>query len=194
LRKVNVDEPAKVSKGSAGKPVELCSGTASSNELPFYQDSNYTLGRDAVEIVGVARNAENGRVTVAWKMQVAQIAEDGSPTQIIIPGPSADHKGCAIHLHLATEDGAEVAPDVRVVFEASGPGGVDRQVIFDGDYGQFTMAPDYTIAAQMRGVAKNDYSITLAVTLPNATAEPDLDHEESTFEIKCFKHLLTLSA
>jgi hypothetical protein len=33
--------------------------------------------------------------------------------------------------------------------------------MFDGHYGQFAEAPDHTVAAQMRGVAKNDYSIRL---------------------------------
>jgi alkanesulfonate monooxygenase SsuD/methylene tetrahydromethanopterin reductase-like flavin-dependent oxidoreductase (luciferase family) len=161
LRKVNVDEPINASEESTAKPVEVSSAEASSGELPFYQDSNYTLSRDVVEMVGVARNAENGRVTVAWEMQVAQIAEDGSPTQIIIPGPSPDHRGCTIHLYLVTRDGSEVASDARVVVEANGPAGVDKQVMFDGHYGQFAEAPDHTVAAQMRGVAKNDYSIRL---------------------------------
>jgi hypothetical protein len=194
LRKVNIDELAKPSGGGAERPIEVSSITNHRNELPFYQDSNYTLSPDAVEVIGVARKANNGRVTVAWEMQVAQIAEDGSPTQIIIPGPSPDHKGCAIHLQLATRDGAEVAADARVVLEASGPDGVEKQVVFEGDYGQFTQAADHTVSAQIRGVARNDYSICLAVTLSTAYAEPDLDHEESSFEIKCFKHLLTLSA
>jgi hypothetical protein len=46
----------------------------------------------------------------------------------------------------------------------------------------------------MRGVARNDCSIELSVTLPASAAEPDLEHEESAFEIKGFKHLVTLSA
>jgi hypothetical protein len=192
LRKVNVDEPAMAIEKSA--PIEVRSATSSSNGLPFYQDSNYTLNRDAVELTGVARNAENGRVTLAWEMQVAKIAEDGSPTQIIVPGPTPDHKGCAIQLHLVTRDGAEIADDVKVVLEASDPGGADKQVMFEEEYRQFKQAPDHTVGAQQRGVAKNDYTIRLAVTLPSATPEPDLDHEDSTFEIRCFKHFLTLSA
>jgi hypothetical protein len=127
-------------------------------------------------------------------MQVARIAEDGSPTQIIVPGPAPEHKGCAIELHLVTNNGAEIADDATIVLEASGPDGADRQVMFEGLYKQFTKAPGHTVAAQMRGIARNDYSIRLAISLPIDAAEPDLEHEESTFAIKCFKHLLTLSA
>ena len=192
LRQVNVDELAMSREKSA--PIEVRSATSSSNGLPFYQDSNYTLNRDAVELMGVARQAANGRLTLAWEMQVAPMAEDGSPTQIIVPRPTSDHKGCAIQLHLVTRDGAEVADDATVVLEASGPGGADKQVMFEGEYRQFKQAPDHTVGAQQRGVAKNDCTIRLAVTLLNTTPEPDLDHEESTFAIKCFKHLLTLSA
>jgi hypothetical protein len=144
--------------------------------------------------MGVARHAANGRLTLAWEMQVAPIAEDGSPTQIIVPRPTSDHKGCAIQVHLVTRAGAEIADDATVVLEASGPGGADKQVMFEGEYRQFKQAPDHTVGAQQRGVAKNDYTIRLAVTLSSTTPEPDLDHDESTFAIKCFKHLLTLSA
>ena len=80
------------------------------------------------------------------------------------------------------------------MLEASGPDDVDRQIMFEGIYRQFTEAADHTVAAQRRGVAKNDYSIRLLVSLPSTAAEPDLEHDKSTFTIKCFKHLLTLSA
>jgi hypothetical protein len=63
LRRVNVDETATAAEGLTATPLEIRS--ASGNGLPFYQDSNYTLNPDAVEMVGVARNAENGRVTLA---------------------------------------------------------------------------------------------------------------------------------
>jgi alkanesulfonate monooxygenase SsuD/methylene tetrahydromethanopterin reductase-like flavin-dependent oxidoreductase (luciferase family) len=191
LRKINVDEPAKVKEEPAA--VELRS-TASNNGLPFYQDYNYALSPDAVEMTGVSRATNDRQVTLAWEMQVAKIAEDGSPTQIIVPGPTEDHKGCAITLHLLTHHGVDIAGDARVVLAANGPDGVDAQVMFDGNYGQFRGAPKHTVPAQSRGVAKNDYCIRLAVTLPASSPEPDLEDEECTFEIKCFKYLLTLSA
>jgi alkanesulfonate monooxygenase SsuD/methylene tetrahydromethanopterin reductase-like flavin-dependent oxidoreductase (luciferase family) len=194
LRKINVDDPPNAGEPISARPIEVSSTAASSSDLPFYRDFNYTLSPDAIETIGVVRNAENGSVTVAWEMQVAKIADDGSPTQIIVPGPSPDHKGCAIRLNLVTRAGEPVTSDARVVLEANGPDNADLQIIFDGRYGQFVQAPEYTIPAQMRGVARNDYSIKLSVTLPAIAAEPDLEHEESAFEIKCFKHLLTLSA
>jgi len=194
LRKVNLDDAPEVGEQTGARPIEVSSTTTAAGELPFYQDFNYTLGPDAIETVGVARNAENGSVTVAWEMQLAKIADDGSPTQIIVPGPSPEHKGCAIRLSLVTSDGAPVIDDARVVLEANGPGGADPQIMFDGRYAQFVQASDHTVAAQMRGVARNDYAIKLSVTLPSTAAEPDLEHVESGFEIKCFKHLVTLSA
>lgn len=194
LRKINVDVAPEASAQMAARSIEVSSRAAAGSELPFYQDFNYTLSPDAIETVGIVRNAENGSVTVAWEMQVAKIADDGSPTQIIVPGPSPDHKGCAIRLNLVTCEGAPIVGDARVVLEANGPGDATPQVMFDGHYGQFMQAPEHTVAAQMRGVARNDYSIKLFVTSPTGTAEPDLEHEESTFEIKCFKHLVTLSA
>jgi alkanesulfonate monooxygenase SsuD/methylene tetrahydromethanopterin reductase-like flavin-dependent oxidoreductase (luciferase family) len=193
LRKINLDEAPKVSAEIVARSIEV-SSTANSSELPFYQDFNYTLSSDAIETIGVVRTVDNGSVTVGWEMQVAKIADDGSPTQLIVPGPSPEHKGCAIRLKLVTSDGRPVTEDARVVLEANGPGGADPQIMFDGCYGQFAQAPEHTIAAQMRGIARNDYSIKLLVTLPSSAAEPDLEHEESAFEIKCFKHLVTLSA
>jgi alkanesulfonate monooxygenase SsuD/methylene tetrahydromethanopterin reductase-like flavin-dependent oxidoreductase (luciferase family) len=194
LRKVNVDEQPQVHDGLRGGSFEVSASTASLDGLAFYQDSNYTLEPEAVEVLGVARKAKNGQVTVEWEMRVAPIAEDGSPTQIIIPGPCREHRGCAIRLHLVTQEGTEVASDAKVVLEAIGPGEADRQCMFEGDYGHFLDAPNRTMAAQGRGVAKNDYSIRLSISVPVTSAEPYLEHEDSTFAIKCFKHILTLSA
>jgi hypothetical protein len=84
-------------------------------------------------------------------------AEDGSPTQIIVPAPSSEHKGCAISLNLVTSDGTPVIGDARIVLEAIGPGGAEPQIMFDGRYSQFAESPEHTVGAQMRGVARNDY-------------------------------------
>jgi hypothetical protein len=192
LRKINIDD-AETGQEELPGIVEV-SSESSSPDLPFYEDSNYTLSPDAIETIGILRNAENGSVTVSWEMQIAKIADDGSPTQIIIPGPTAEHKGCAIRLNLVTSDGTPLTNDARVVLKLRGPDRNDPQIIFDGRYGQFAQTPEQTVAAQMRGVARNDYSIELSVTLLSSAAEPDLEHEESAFEIKCFKHLVTLSA
>lgn len=194
LRKINVDEALSATNQMAANLIEVRRAATSSSDLPFYQDSNYTLGRDAIETLGVVRRADNGRVTMAWEMQVAKMGEDGSPTQIIVPGPSSEHKGCAIQLNVVASDGTPIADDARVVLEAIGPGDAEPQIMFDGRYGQFAKAHEHTVAAQTRGVARNDYLIKLSITTPSADAEPDLEHEESAFEIKCFKHLVTLSA
>src|SRR5207248_4699570 len=99
-----------------------------------------------------------------------------------------------IHLHLASDRGAEIDDDAAVVLEAIGPEGLDAQRMFEGTYREFKAARDHTLPAQTRGVAKNDYAIRLAITVPALVPEPDLEHEDSTFEIKCFKYLFTLSA
>jgi alkanesulfonate monooxygenase SsuD/methylene tetrahydromethanopterin reductase-like flavin-dependent oxidoreductase (luciferase family) len=193
LRKINIDDDAEASTVGLAGTGELSSERSSGN-LPFYQDYNYTLSPDAIETIGILRNDENGSLTVGWGMQIAKIADDGSPTQIIIPGPTTEHKGCAIRLNLVTSDGTPLTDDARVVLKAESPDGTDSQIMFDGRYRQFGETSEQTVAAQMRGVARNDYSIELSVTLPSSAAEPDFEHEESVFEIKCFKHLVTLSA
>jgi hypothetical protein len=191
LRKINVDEPPQEKES---RVPEVRATAPSHDELPFYRDYNYTLNPDAVETLEVSRATDNGQVTLAWEMQLAGIAEDGSPTQIIVPGPTEDHNGCAISLHLLSHEGSEIAGGARVVLAAAAPDGLDPQVMFNGNYEQFKVAPNHTMGAQRRGVARNGYRIRLAVTVPVSSPEPDLEHEESIFEIKCFKHLITLSA
>jgi hypothetical protein len=39
------------------------------------------------------------------------------------------------------------------------------------------------VPAQKRGVARNDYSIELSVTLPSSAAQPDLENEESVSKL-----------
>jgi hypothetical protein len=192
LRKINVDDPAEPLERS--RLGEFHSSESSHAELPFYQDYNYILSPDAVELTNVTRSIQDGYITNRWEMQVARITEDGSPTQIIVPGPSADHRGCAIYLHLQSSSGVEIDDDAAVVIDTIGPDGLDAQRMFVGTYGEFKAADSHIVPAQTRGVAKNDYLIRLAFTVAVSSVEPDLEHEDSTFEIKCFKPLFTLSA
>ena len=126
--------------------------------------------------------------------QLAELAEDGSPTQLIVPGPSKDHLGCALLLHAVDSSGNEIPDTAEVIFETAAPDGSDRQVMFKGSYGDFKRSPDGIVPAQQRGVAQNGYMIRMAVVVPEGDAAPDLEAEQSTFSVRCFKHLMTVSA
>jgi alkanesulfonate monooxygenase SsuD/methylene tetrahydromethanopterin reductase-like flavin-dependent oxidoreductase (luciferase family) len=194
LRKINQDQGSSTIDQTTAKPTEVFSEGTTDSELPFYGDFNYSLSPDAIETVGVARKAENGHVTATWEMQVAKIGEDGSPTQIIVPGRSTEHKGCAIRLNLVARNGTPIGGDAEVTLDTIGPADAKAQIMFKGRYSEFAQASGHTVGAQTRGVARNDYSIRLSITVPSEAAEPDLEHDESTFEIRCFKYLVTLSA
>lgn len=163
-------------------------------KLEYFGNSNYILSPDAIEARRPTRQQSDTHVTHSWNLQVAEIAEDGSPTQIIVPGPSTNHIGCAIKVYLTTEEGSEVGDDADIIFETASPTGHNRQVLFEGKYGDFRRAADHTLPAQSRGVAENDYYIRLAVRVRTAELQPDLDNGESAFQVRCFKHLMTVSA
>lgn len=188
LRPLNVDTT------SDAEAKRIIVANAPLKEPEFFGNSNYALSPDAIEMRGVSRQLNGHAVTTSWNMQVAEIAEDGSPTQIIVPGPSSDHIGCAIYLHLVAEDGSQISEDAEIILEAAAPTGQNRQVMFQGKYREFTHSEHHTVAAQSRGVAENDYVLRLAVNVAIGQPEPDLEGGESTFQIKCFKHLMTVSA
>jgi alkanesulfonate monooxygenase SsuD/methylene tetrahydromethanopterin reductase-like flavin-dependent oxidoreductase (luciferase family) len=199
LSKINVD-PLKTGACNGGpRPYEVRSQAGAEGVLPLYGDFNYVLSRDAVETLGVARRTDGKTLTVGWEMRVPDRAEDGSPTQIIFPAPCREHRGSAIRLRAVAKGGGEISDDARVFLEAHDENGGDRQTIFDGKYRQFAAIEDQhaanaAIAAQNRGVAGDRYSIFLGITVPPGAPEPDLDAEESFFELECFKHLVTITA
>lgn len=197
LRQLNVD--ASGPETAAATAVYEVTGAEQDENLPLYQDFNYVITRDAPETLRTFATSDNGAITAGWEMRVPEREPDGFPYQIIFVGPTRDHRGSAIRLHLSGKDGGAVSPDAEVLLEASHESGVDRQVIFRGTYRQFTDIPDQhapnaAVAAQRRVVAQDRYVIRLSVTAPRGTPPPDLGAEGCVFELECFKHVLNVTA
>lgn len=197
LRQLNVD--ASGPETAAATAVYEVTGAEQDENLPLYQDFNYVITRDAPEMLRTFTTSDNGAITAGWEMRVPEREPDGFPYQIIFVGPTMDHRGGAIRLHLSGKDGGEVSPDAEVLLEASHESGADRQVIFRGTYRQFMDIPDQhapnaAVAAQRRVVAQDRYVIRLSVTAPRGTPPPDLGAEECLFELECFKHVLNVTA
>jgi hypothetical protein len=132
-------------------------------------------------------------------MRVPEREPDGFPYQIIFVGPTAEQRGSAIRLRLATKDGSEVPDEAEVVLETAHETGAARQVIFQGKYQQFReipdqAAPDAAVAVQQRVVAQDRYVIRLMVTAPAGMLLPDPAADASFFELECFKHVLNVTA
>lgn len=163
----------------------------------LYRDFNYQLSKDAIEVVDEIRDLAPREITAGWLMRVPQRHIDGSPTEIIFPGPCDEHRGCAIRLRLAGVNGQAVAAQAKVKLTATD--GQREETIFESDYGAFSRIPDQhapeaALAAQRRVVAGDGWSIALTITVPADTPEPELEAEDSFFEVECFKQVLTVSA
>lgn len=198
LRHLNVDQTTPL-RASAAAHAYAVTGAVRDESLPLYNDFNYVLTRDAPETLRTFMSSENGAVTAGWEMQVPEREPDGFPYQIIFVGPTTDHRGSAIRLHLACTSGGEVPDDAEVVLEMHHEKGKDRQVIFRGKYRQFKDLPDQhalnaAVSAQRRGVAQDRYLMRLSVMVPAGTVQPDPAADESFFELECFKHILNVTA
>jgi hypothetical protein len=169
------------------------------SSLTLYLDFNYVITRDALEMYREFTRQENGRVTTGWEMRVPEREADGFPYQIIFVGPTTEHRGSAIRLRFVSKNGGEISDAAVVVLETCHESGADRQVIFQGTYGQFKEIPDQhaanaAVAVQRRTVAQDRYHIHLSVTVPSGTTQPDPTADESFFELECFKHVLNVTA
>jgi hypothetical protein len=114
------------------------------------------------------------------------------PYQIIFVGPTPEHRGSAIRLHMVTADGDELPDDAEVLLETSYKTGSERTVMFQGIYGQFKAIPDQhapnaAVALQKRAEAGEDYLVRLTVTLPVGGLQPDPTAGGSFFELECVK-------
>ncbi len=199
LRPLNVDQTTLQQPAVASTAAYRVREAQNTENLPLYSDFNYVLTRDALETCGTFTRSENGTVQIGWEMQVPEREPDGFPYQIIFVGPTAEHRGSAIRLRLVTRDGSEVADETEVRLESAHENGTDRQVIFQGKYRQFKEiedqhAPNAAVAMQRRVVAQDRYCIRLLVTAPQGAPQPDLDAENSFFELECFKHVLNVTA
>ncbi len=199
LRPLNVDQTTLQQPAVASTAAYRVREAQNTENLPLYSDFNYVLTRDALETCGTFTRSENGTVQIGWEMQVPEREPDGFPYQVIFVGPTAEYRGSAIRLRLVTQDGGEVADETEVRLESAHENGTDRQVIFQGKYRQFKEiedqhAPNAAVAMQRRVVAQDRYCIRLLVTAPQGAPQPDLDAENSFFELECFKHVLNVTA
>ena len=154
--------------------------------LSLYRDFNYVITKYAPETLREFVRSKDGKVTAGWEMRVPEREPDGFPYQIIFVGPTAEHRGSAIRLHLVNKDGSEISDAAEVLLETFHESGSDRQVIFQGTYGQFREIGDQhaanaAVAVQQRTVAQDHYIISLSVTVPAGAAQPDPEADESFF-------------
>jgi len=135
---------------------------------------------------------DQGQVTAGWEMVVPPPGPDGVPYQFIFVGPTPEHRGSPIRLHVVTTQGAAVPDEADVLLETYYQTGSERTVVFQGKYGQFTAIPDQhapnaAVAVQKRAEAGEDYVIRLTVTVPHGGPQPDPSADDSFFELECVK-------
>ena len=157
--------------------------------LALFDGCNYTLRREALEMHREFAQQEQGQVTAGWEMIVPPPGPDGVPYQFIFVGPTPEHRGSPLRLHLVTTPGDAVPDDADVLLETYYKTGSERTVVFQGKYGQFTAIPDQhapnaAVAAQKRAEAGEDYVIRLAVTVPPGGPPPDPSADDSFFELE----------
>jgi alkanesulfonate monooxygenase SsuD/methylene tetrahydromethanopterin reductase-like flavin-dependent oxidoreductase (luciferase family) len=196
LRHLNVDpiaDPRQAARSAGSYEVR------GAEKLRLYRDFNYTINRDAQEIVRPFTRQEGSKRFVGWEMRVPEREPSGFPYQIIFSGPTSEHRGSAVRLRLVDRNGAEIRGNADVELVVSDSTGERRQEIFTGKYQQFKdirdqRAADAALAAQQRAVAEDGYVIRLTVTVDAAVESPDLAADDSFFELECFKHLLNVTA
>ena len=160
--------------------------------LPLYDEFNYTLTRESPETRGEFQDAGEGRVTVGWEILPPTAGPDGVPYQLIFVGPTSEHRGSAVRLNLVTRDGNQAPDDAEVLLETYYHTGEERTVLYQGNYGDFKAVPDQraanaALAIQKRAESGEDYVIRLGVSIPEGVQLPDLEADESYFELECVK-------
>jgi alkanesulfonate monooxygenase SsuD/methylene tetrahydromethanopterin reductase-like flavin-dependent oxidoreductase (luciferase family) len=167
--------------------------------LGLYRDFNYTIERDAQEVLRDFAHRADGRIAVGWEMRVPEREPSGFPYQIIFSGPTSEHRGSAIRLRLVDAHGTELAGDADIMLELHDGTGTRPQVIFAGKYEKFREiadqhASDAAVAVQQRAIAEDGYIIRLSASLADGAAPPDPLADGSFFELECFKYLLNVTA
>jgi hypothetical protein len=160
--------------------------------LALFDGCNYTLRRESLEMHREFTQQDQGQVTAGWEMVVPPPGPDGVPYQFIFVGPTPEHRGSPIRLHIVTTKGDAVPDDADVLLETYYKTGSERTVVFQGKYGQFKAIPDQhapnaAVAVQKRAEAGEDYVIRLTVTVPHGGPQPDPSADDSFFELECVK-------
>ena len=160
--------------------------------LPLYEDFNYTLTRESLETRREFQESEVGRISTGWEILVPPPGPDGVPYQLIFVGPTSEHRGSALRLHLVDQQGKAVDDAAEVLLETYYQTGEERTVMFQGRYGDFKQVPDQraadaAVAVQKRAESGEDYVIRLGVTIPEGGPPPDLEANDTYFELECVK-------
>ena len=105
--------------------------------------------------------------------------------------PFDDSSNCAVRSRGGTQGGA-LDDDVEVLLETYYKDGDERTVMFQGRYGEFKQVPDQrasqaAVALQKRAESGEDYVIRLGVTVPEGGPLPDLEANDTYFELDCVK-------
>jgi hypothetical protein len=161
-------------------------------ELALFDGCNYTLQRESPETQREFAQHDQDKVIAGWEMLVPPPGPDGVPYQIIFVGPTPEHRGSAMRLHMVTTNGEAVTDDAEVCLETYYKAGAERTVMFQGKYAQFAAIPDQhapnaAVAVQKRAEAGEDYIIRLTVTVPASALRPDPTADASVFELECVK-------
>ena len=167
--------------------------------LPLFDNSNYKLTNDSEEVLRRTVDQDDGKITATWHIRVPDAGLDGVPFKMIFAGPNFEQRGSAFRIHLVTKNNEDVSGDAEVVFETSLGSGQDRKIVFEGNYQQFASivdqrASDAAVALQQRSEVGKDHVISLKVTVPEGTPEPDLSAEGSFFEIEVYKIWMNMTA
>ena len=160
--------------------------------LPLYEDFNYTLTRESLETRREFIETKEGKVYAGWEMLVPPPGPDGVPYQLIFVGPASDHRGCAVRMCLVDGEDNPIGDDAEVTLETYYHTGSEHTVMFQGRYGDFKQIADQwaseaALAVQKRAESGEDYVIRLGVTLPEGASLPDLEANDSYFELECVK-------
>ena len=148
--------------------------------LPLYDGANHVLDQDSPEITRFIQETRDGMAVGGWELAVPEPGPDGNPFLFIFVGPTAEHRGSGLRLHMAASDGSAVPDTAQVLVESFYKTGSERQTIFAGEYGEFSAIanqedPDASLSAQRRVESGEDYLVRVEVSAPEGGPVPGPD-------------------
>ncbi|MDE2969549.1 MAG: hypothetical protein OXT51_05550 [Chloroflexota bacterium] len=160
--------------------------------LPLYSSANHVLDQDSPEVTRIIQESRDGAAVGGWELAVPEPGPDGNPFLFIFVGPTAEHRGSAVRLHMAAKGGGSAPDDAQVLIQSFYKTGSERQTIYAGAYGDFSGIadqddPDSTLSAQRRVEAGEDYLVRVEVSAPEGGPVPDPTAAGSSFRIDCVK-------
>ena len=98
--------------------------------LPLYNGANHVLDQNSLEITRFIQETRDGMAVGGWELAVPEPGPDGNPFLFIFVGPTSEHRGSALRLHMAAKGGAAVPDDAQVLIESLYKSGSERQAIY----------------------------------------------------------------